>query len=372
MKTRRRRLECDCLETRALLSVAAGPIGGHHHFEAMKARHGHGVTPAAQMGSASPVTGGGLLNVSPAAPGSDDSMLQNAASGNNLVRFLTQFEALSGSNSATQQTAMSILNDAGNVDLAMQSFAGSMGVSIPVVIVGNDQIVAQQMISGVKAGNTDATFSSAIVQAENALVARLQQMATGAQTPSFRSFAAGLLPTVEADQAAANGTGTLAPVSSTPSSATLSSTDLTDVETFYSMDLMEIFVGELTTLVTTTYRDLLYAEKLMGDHEGGNVSLGTYAASTGTYLPAAMNSNDAPAAMTIVSALSATGGKSSAGYDSVYFQQMIQGHTMALQFCNSLIATTQNPVLKQFAVNVVPTVFLHRMGARGLLQELSS
>jgi predicted outer membrane protein len=227
------------------------------------------------------------------------------------------------------------------------------------------------MISGVKAGNTDQTYSGVIVQAENTLVARLQRMATGAQDASVRSFAAGLLPTVEADQAAANGTGALAPVGSTPSSSTLSSTDLTDVETFYSMNLMEVFLGQLTTLVTTHYRDLLYAEKLMGDHEGANVSLGTYAASTGTYLPAAIDSDDAPAAMGVVAALGKTGGKNSAGYDRVYFQTMIQGHTMALQFCNTLIDTTQDPNLEQFAVNIVPTVVLHRMGAHVLLGELN-
>ena len=354
-----------------MLSVAQGPMGAHHHIQAMKARHGHGASPAAQVGTSSPVTGGGLVSV-PAAPASGDvEMMQSAASGNNLVRFLTQFEALSGSNPATQQTATSILNDAGNVDLAMQSFAGSVGVSIPVVIVGNDQIVAQQMISGVKAGNTDQTFSSVIVQAENALVSRLQQMATGAQDPAVRSFAAGLLPTVEADQAAANGTGTLAPVSSTPSSTTLSSTDLSDARDV----LLDGPDGDLPRPAHHAghdhYRDLLYAEKLMGDHEGGNVTLGTYAATTGTYLPAAIDSADTPAAMTVVAALGATGGKNSAGYDRVYFKQMIMGHTMALQFCDTLIDTTQNPVLKQFAVNVVPTVFLHRMGAHVLLGELN-
>jgi hypothetical protein len=121
-----------------MLSVAHGPMGGHHHFQAMKAGHGHGGSAAAQVGTISPVTGGGLISVPAAPAGGDVQMMQGAASATNLVRFLTQFEALSGSNAATQQTATSILNDTGNMDLAMQTFAGSMGTSIPVVVAGND------------------------------------------------------------------------------------------------------------------------------------------------------------------------------------------------------------------------------------------
>ena len=37
---------------------------------------------------------------------------------------------------------------------------------------------------------------------------------------------------------------------------------------------------------------------------------------------------------------------------------MIMGHTQALQCTANVIATTQNPVLHQFAINVQPTIWI--------------
>ena len=354
-----------------MLSVAQGPMGAHHHIQAMKARHGHGASPAAQVGTSSPVTGGGLVSV-PAAPASGDvEMMQSAASGNNLVRFLTQFEALSGSNPATQQTATSILNDAGNVDLAMQSFAGSVGVSIPVVIVGNDQIVAQQMISGVKAGNTDQTFSSAIVQAENALVSRLQQMATGAQDPARSLLRRGPLADRRGRPGGRERDGYPRAGQQHP--------EQLHAQLHRPLRPRDVLLdgpdGSLPRPAHHAGHDPLSRCALRGEVDGRprgwECHAGDLCGHHRDLSAGGLRLDDAPAAMTVVAALGATGGKNSAGYDRVYFKQMIMGHTMALQFCDTLIDTTQNPVLKQFAVNVVPTVFLHRMGAHVLLGELN-
>lgn len=372
MKLRRNRLEWDALETRSLLSVFPGNIHAHLHaqFKAVPvhiASHARGTVHS--QAALTPVTGGGLVNVPPAPSYSDVTSIQNATSDNNLVLFLTQFEALSGSSATTQQTALSILNDANNVDLALNGFAGSIAVTIPPNIAGNSAIVAQQMIAGVRSGSTDQTFSSLIVQAETNEVNQFQQMATGAQDPSIRSFAAGILPTLQADLAAAQGTITLPLASNTASSATLSSTDLNTLATYYSINIMERFLGQLTTFVTTRDSVALYSEKLIDDHEGANVELGAYAASTQTYVPAAMSAGNVPMADMVINAINSVHGQNSHRYNVVYLQQMIMGHTQALKFSAGVIATTTNPTLKQFAQNVFSTVWMHRLAAQTVIHS---
>jgi len=285
--------------------------------------------------------------------------------------WLSQFEAVSGSNATTQQTALSILNDANNIDLALNAFAGSIAATIPPNIGGNNTALAQQMIAGVRSGNTDQTFSSLIVEAETNEVNQFEQMATSAQDASIQSFAAGILPTLQADLAAAQGTSTLPPVSSTPSSATLSSTDLNTLETYYSIDLMERFLGQLTDFVTTNNSVALYSAKLIGDHEGANVGLGAYAASTGTYLPASISSSNVGMVDTVINKLKTVKPRNSSRYDKVYLNQMIMGHTQALQFTENVIATTTNPELEQFALNVKPTIWMHRLAAQTIQRSLT-
>lgn len=369
MKTRRRPLECDCLETRTLLSVTPGQMGAHLRAHALPLRAIRVMPPVAHVMTPGPVTGGGLVNVPNAPVSADVLALQGAVSTNNLVLFLSQFEVLSGSNPASQQLALSILNDARDVDLALNGFAGSVAVTLPGNIAGNDQFLAQQMIAAARAGNVDQAFSSLIVQAEATLYTQLSQMSTSAQDASFRSFAMGLLPTVQADLAAAQGTGTLAPVSRTPSSSTLDATDLNTLATYYAINTMERFLGQITLLVTNRSPIALYSAKLIGDHEGGLLALGGYAASTGTYLPAAIPAADAPMAGSVVAALRWARPRNTARYDRTYLSQMIMGHSDALQFTGQVIATAQNPVLKQFALNVQPTIYMHLIAARSLLRR---
>ncbi len=380
MKMRRRPLECDSLETRTMLSVASGHPGALHHAHAMTARAARTATPAAQtmnMNSdamspnAAPtdmtqVTGGGLVNV-PAAPVySDVTALQSAASANNLVVFLSQFEALAGSNASTQQLALSILNDSRNVDMAMDNFAGGIAVTLPGNVVGNDAVLAQQMIAAQKVGNVDQAYSSLIVQAEASLVNQVSQLATSAQDASIRAFAAGILPTVQADLAAAQGTGTLAPVGSTPYSSTLDASDLNTLSTYYAINVMEVFLAQITLLVTKPSSIALYSAKLIGDHEQGAVVLGDYAASTGTYLPAAIPAGNASMADAVVAATRTIRPRSTARYNQVYLNQMIMGHTDAFKFTSQVIGTSQNPTLKQFALNVQPTIYMHLISAKTL------
>ncbi|QEH35566.1 hypothetical protein OJF2_41190 [Aquisphaera giovannonii] len=373
MKTRRCPLECDHLEARTLLSGSPGHVGAflHAHAHVPTARPAHVAPPAARVMTAGPVTGGGLVNVPNAPAVADVTALQVAASDNNLVLFLSQFEALSGSNPATQQLALSILNDARNVDMALDGFAGGLAVTLPGNITGNNQALAQQMIAAARGGNVDQAFSSLIVQAEANLVTQLQQLSAGAQGASIRTFATGLVPTAQADLAAAQGTGTIAPVGTSPSSDTLSASDLNTLATYYAINVMERFLGQITVLVTNRSSLALYSAKLIGDHEQGALALGGYAASTATYLPAAIPSSAAPMASSVVAALRKVRPRNTARYDRTYLSQMIMGHTDALKLTAQVIATTQNPTLKQFALNVQPTIAMHLLAAKALMRGLN-
>src|SRR5262249_23700797 len=152
MKMRRRRLECEHLETRALLSGSSGHISAQLRHHVMTTVSKPVAAPAAQVETAQSVINGALVN---APSDADVTALPDTASDNTLVLFLTQFEALSGSDASLQQTALSILNDSRDIDLALNTFAGGVAVTLPANVAGTNQALAQQMIAAVRSGNAD-------------------------------------------------------------------------------------------------------------------------------------------------------------------------------------------------------------------------
>lgn len=371
MRTRRVRPECESLEEKVLLSAAGMPSQLKAMLHAPMVRSSQ--DPAmhkGQMAKPHALKGVAISGTSSIQANGDVEGLQALASGNNLVLFLAQFAALSGTNPSTRQLATSILNDARNVDQSLDAFAGGLSITLPGGVAGSDQTLAKQMISAGRSRGTDQAFSSLIVLAETNLINRLQGLANGAQDASIRAQASGLLPTVQADLAAAQGAGSLAPVGSTATSTTLSTSDLSTLSTYYSINAMERFLGQLTLLVTRRPDVAQYSAKLIGDHEGAMTTLGAYATSTGTYLPASIPSADAPMARDIVDSLGPLQTRSMGRYDTVYLRQMIKGHTLALAFTKQVIATSQNPVLKQFASDVAPTIYIHRLAASAILKGI--
>jgi putative membrane protein len=332
--------------------------------------NGHGAAPREEAQPSRSITGGGLVGVVTPLSSSDVIALQSVASKTNLIVYLTQFGDLSGSNATTQQTGTSILNDTRHVDLALDEFAANEAVTLPSGFANNYVILAQAMIAGVQAGSADQTFTKLIVAAEASEFMQFDHMAHSATDPAVRAFAASVLPTVQSDLAAARGTITLPPVSNVPSSATLNSSNLSTLETYNSVDSMEVFLGELSGLVTKNYGILQYSDKLVIDHGQANVTIGNCAAASGTYLPAAISSGNAPMAQMIIAALPSAKTKSSIPYDRVFLEQMIMGHTQALQFTRQVIMTTQNPAVKQFAIDIAPTIYIHRLVALALLRPL--
>jgi predicted outer membrane protein len=135
----------------------------------------------------------------------------------------------------------------------------------------------------------------------------------------------------------------------------------------YSTNLAERFLGQFTDLITNSNGVRQYADKLINDHAQTAVKQGRYAAATGTYLPASAQGSDVSTALKVVGAVNTRG--RSTKYDRVYLQAMVRSHSADIQTNQNVVATIQNPVLKEFAMEDIPTDYLHRQGAQTLLRS---
>ena len=117
---------------------------------------------------------------------------------------------------------------------------------------------------------------------------------------------------------------------------------------------MEYFLAQLTDLQTDDSNVDNYAEKLIEDHEQELVQLGSFAAATGTYLPASIQGDNVQTSRQVLSAANTP------SYVKTYLTTMVQTHTMDIQDNQQTLATTTNPTLVQFAQDDLPTDWMHR------------
>ena len=186
-KTSLRRLECDFLEPRSLLSGAHASVKVHADLRAVRLGSAQAAQLAiaqAQAGLAGAVTGGGLLPTGTAPLNADTQSFQQVAYSNNAVMFIAQLEVLKGTKPGDQQAAASVLTDARNLDLLAHSVASSLGVSLPSDIEGNIRTSVQQVAILANSGSFDETALGAMNQVGTTLVGQLQQMQSGARTPA--------------------------------------------------------------------------------------------------------------------------------------------------------------------------------------------
>lgn len=413
-KTRRRKLECDILEERALLSGVTGLVPAQAdvapahaavksaHAAArtarLNAKHMHAsirsaraairsadalmaaqqATPlagTAATGTTGSITGGGLVTVGPPPTSQETDLFQQVAIANNAVAFLTQLEILKGTTSNLQQASMSVLNDARNLDLLAYNTANSLGVSLPADLIGNVKTTVMQAVTAVNGGQFEKAYATALSSVGSTMVSQLQMMEGSNINASLRTFATTALPIVQTDIAAlqtvANGgTSTLPTVSTSPSSSTLSSTDLNTLATSYSTATTERFLGQLTALTSNNLQIRLYGEKLISDHEMQALQISSYAAATGTFLPASITSSaDLSAAMKVLNAVPTSSGGGTTSYDQTYLMGAVSGHIADMTANENTVNTTTNAVLKQFAISDLPTDLMHLNAAIYLMQQ---
>jgi hypothetical protein len=346
-RPRRTQLQVESLEGKALLSgVHAAPLAAH----------------AIEVRQAGPV-GNALLN------NSDVQALQQLASANNTVAFLTELTMLENPRINANPSALQALNDGRDLDLALHQVSDPNGLPLPADIQGADKATANLAVSGINTRRFGQRDSAALLQAGNSLVNQLQQLAN---SPNSELSAIGqtFLPVAGADMQnlktlLQGGTPSVpTPPPTTPSSNGLGASDLQTLEKAYSTNLTERFLGQLTALETRNHGTEQYAEKLISDHEHAAVQIGNYALSTQTYLPANIQGQNAMLSGRILRTANRR------AYNRVYLQSMVQAHTMDILDNERTIATTTNPVLKQLAMEDLGTDWMHRASAQLLLRRM--
>jgi predicted outer membrane protein len=300
---------------------------------------------------------------------SDVMMVQTLASANNLEAFVDQLALLQGPYAGAAATEQVMLNHTRDLDLALHSVADENGIPLPADVMGADQTAAQGVVAALGTTNFPAAYLDAAFQGQVHVIGDLQLMASGASDPNLQAAAAAALPAAQADLGSivALGSGTVTAPTSLPAgpvSATLNSSDVQTLTQDSSTTVMEHFLAQLTALQTRNGNVQQYAEKLMSDHEQEAVQLGNYAQATGTYVPAGITQpQDLQETDQVLRSVNR------GNYDRVYLETMVRSHTQDIQSNQQTIATTQNPVLKQFSVDDIPTDFLHRLGAAVLLRN---
>jgi predicted outer membrane protein len=361
----RRDLQWESLEQRALLS------GTHAHIHAQAQHQIHMSQAAAVSGRASAVgatapTGSTVgLKVGPALSDADIQALAGVASANNREMFLTQLALLSTTTANVSQTSQTLLNDSRDIDLLINSFAQSKAAFVPSDIMTSDLTIADQVLAKVNTTDFVSTYLNALVQGETQQVNQLKQQSSAVQNADLKALFQTILPVAQAhltaEQALLNGGSGGTAGGTTPSSSTLSSSDLQTLEQSYSATLTEHFLAQLTLLQTSNPNVEKYAEKLLADHEHEDLQVGMYAAASGTFLPANLQGMDVQTAQHVTSAANRS------GYNGVYLRQMVRSHTMDISSNQQTLATTSNETLRQFAMDDIPTDYVHRQGAQLLL-----
>ena len=162
-----------------------------------------------------------------------------------------------------------------------------------------------------------------------------------------------------------NGTGCRTMPSGTPSSRSLNSTDLNILaKTSYSPRSWSASWPRSPHSRRIVSDVQLYAEKFIADHEQEVIHIGQYAQATHTYLPAWIQGDDVHTSQHVLAAVNIP------SYDTTYLTTMVQSHTMDIQDNQNNLKITKNPTLRQFAMDDIPTDWMHRAAAQFLLSEL--
>ncbi len=254
---------------------------------------------------------------------------------------------------------------------------------LPAGLQGSTLNTVKQAALSLNNGSFETAYLSALNTVGTSLVSELTMLSGSGINSTLSGFAATALPIVQTDLAAiktvsSGGSNTLTPVSTTPSSSTLSSSDLSTMETMYSTNIEQAFLGQLAALVSNNLQVQLYGEKLLSDHMTNQLNMGFFAAATGTYLPASLQGNSVTTANQILAAVPSvatgtgttgtgtTGGANS--FDTTYLQAMVTAHEQALSTGENTATTSSNLFLKAFAVNSLPTDLMHLNDALFLMR----
>jgi putative membrane protein len=125
-------------------------------------------------------------------------------------------------------------------------------------------------------------------------------------------------------------------------------------------DMVEANLGQLTESVASDQLVKDYAQMLVTDHTNDYSQLYKLAQQANLTVPNAINEENNK---TMIAPFQKLKGNA---YDHRYIQEMITGHTKAIAVYKKEAADEQNPVLKSYAEQTLPTLQKHLDGAKAL------
>jgi putative membrane protein len=130
-------------------------------------------------------------------------------------------------------------------------------------------------------------------------------------------------------------------------------------------DMLEANIGQLAAAQASSQGVKDYAEMLVTDHTDDYTQLGAVASKSNLVIPKGL---DAAHDKMIAPFKTLKGG----AFDHRYIQEMIAGHTKAIQVYTKEAADAQSPDLKAYANQTLPALQKHLDGAKNLAKAKPS
>lgn len=128
-------------------------------------------------------------------------------------------------------------------------------------------------------------------------------------------------------------------------------------------DMVEANLGQLAQTASDTQAVKDYGQMLVTDHTNDYNQLYAAAHQANLDVPNAIDSEHNKAMIDPFQKLKG------AAFDRRYIQDMIAGHTKAIEIYKKEAADAQNPSIKSYAEDALPTLEKHLAGAKALLKK---
>ena len=137
-------------------------------------------------------------------------------------------------------------------------------------------------------------------------------------------------------------------------------TDQQFIDLAAQTDMIEANLGQLAQTAASSQEVKDYAQMLVTDHTGDYHQLQDLAQQASLNVPAAI---DAEHDKTMISPFQKLQG---AAFDRRYSQDMVAGHTKAIEIYKKEAADAQSPAVKSYAEKTLPALEKHLAGAKDL------
>ena len=149
------------------------------------------------------------------------------------------------------------------------------------------------------------------------------------------------------------------------STQAMSSADSHFVKEAAQGGLAEVELGELASQKATNPQVKQFAERMVKDHTKANNELKEIAQSKGVKLPESLNAKD----QMTKKKLSALSGQQ---FDKAYMSDMVKDHTKDVTDFEKESSSAQDPAVKHFATQTLPTLQDHLKEAKNLEPNLTA